>query len=153
MNPCVDTLLVVLFFGGMVLGVWLSGFPVRYLLRDEPVLSRAGFTDEYPQLLWVLRLDQAAHLLFAVAGFLVVAATGSKSLILALGGLVIVLWAELPYAVLAVVTGVWIDRLTSRVGGPIRAIPTGRVREAGLLGVGLTALSTAVLYALRPFIG
>ena len=68
------------------------------------------------------------------------------------GGLVLVLWAELPYALLAVLTGVWFDR-PSRYVRYLNAVPTGRTRRAGLLMAGLTAACTAVMLGATALVG
>jgi hypothetical protein len=153
MNPCFAPFFIVTFFGGAVLGAWLSKLPARRLLAGERVLDRTEFHITYPHLRWVLWVDLGANSLGAIAGFFIVAHTQSMEVICLFGGLVIVLWAELPYALLATTVGVWLNRITNRVSGPVAIIITGSTRAAGLVGIALTAGVTAAVIGVRHLFG
>ena len=152
MNLWLELLLIVAFFGGMVLGVRLVNWPFRRFLRDEPVLNREQFRVAYPHLQWMAWVDIPARFLSLLAGVLVLYMTGSWVTMCMFGGLIFVLWVELPYPLLAILTGVWIDR-PSRYIRYLNAIPTGRTREAGLFMVGLTAACTAVMFGVAALVG
>lgn len=155
MNAVVAVVGIVTFFGGMHVGFRASDCLVGRLLGDEPRLDRAEFRDACPWRAWWRHWLFPWQVACAFAGFgLTCVLLRDAVWVMAFGGLLVALWMEMmPWAVAAVVFGVWAEPMTKRFGGPLRVIASGPVRRAGLAGGGLTLGATLAAVALRAAAG